>query len=301
MTQRIHQFRVVPDRDEQSIDAVEDLLPEGPHVGRQHRKSVATREQDVLGGRRRAVGQGQDVMAGHEFGDAICRHIAAVDLDPVTEALFEGELLDPSTGIPPHLPGDRDPQVRHLPDRLEEKVHTLVVTNNPQRQEAGGSVGIDMGDPGPSRKVGWEVELADVVGAEVGGHPCLFVTVHDHGVHSGEEGLHQRTVTGPGLVRQHVVGDRDRAGRRVEPSVGAHPPSDSRGAQQRQMGWHHGRDHVDDDDGIHVAQASSSTQPGVRSRPREHPERPREGLNIGSPARDGGLAGVEQARIEVTP
>ncbi len=125
----------------------------------------------------------------------------------------------------------------------------------------------------------------------------LLVGVDHDGIHPLHERLDELARPGVALVRQHVVGDEDRA----RPVPGCRAAAGASGAQQGQVGGDHGGDDVHDDDDVDVTQAATGAQPGVRARPGEHAQGARERLDVGGSAGHGLLAGIERARVEVAP
>ena len=149
----------------------------------------------------------------------------------------------------------------------------------------------------PGRCGGRSSSLTRVAPSSVASRACSSEW-HDDRVDPLEEAAHQLPVAGPGLVRQDVVADDDRA----RPAAGgARRPADAGGAQQGEVGGHHRGDDVDDDDDVDVAQPPAGAHPGVGTGPREHAQRPRERLDVGRAAGDRLLPGVEHRRVEVAP
>ncbi len=280
-------------RHEQAVDAVADLAGEGADRGREDRPAVPLGEEDVLRGGRREVRQDDHVVAGHQPGDPVGRHVAAVHLDPAAQPRVGGQLADAAAGIPPQLAGHGERDVVDLAEGLEEQVDALVVAHDAEGEQPHRAV---VGGAWLRRAAGQvrrQVDLAHPLGAELGGEAGLLVGVDEHGVGPTEQCAHERSVPGPGLVGQHVVGDDDhpRAATTARPGR----------PQQREVGGHHGRHDVDDDDDVELAQPPAGPQPGVGARPRQDAQGAREGLDVGSAARHRLLTRVEERRVEVAP
>ena len=174
-------------------------------------------------------------MVRHQLGDPVGGNVAGCTSTRPCEARVGGQLADPAAGIPPHLAGDGEAQVGHVAQGVDEQVDALVVAHDAEREQPRRAVRARGAAAGRAAgQVRRQVELAHVRGAELGGEAGLLVGVDDDGVDAAQERLHQLSVAGVALVRQHVV--RDEHGARPVPVVAVARPTPAARSRARWAG-----------------------------------------------------------------
>ena len=215
--QRLGQGALVLGRDEQPVDAVDHLLREGRDVAGEDRQTVRVAEDHVLGRRGRPDGQGEDVVAGEQRGQRVVGHVALADVHPACECRVGREAGDDVAAGAPDLSGDGQRHVRDRPHGAQEDVDPLVLTDESDSEQPGGTGPWAARDGVPARQVRGQVGHGHPTGAEVVRHPRLVGAVHEHRVDPWEEHRHEAGVADVRLVREDVVAHdhrlRSRTGR----------------------------------------------------------------------------------------
>ena len=188
--QRAGEGALVLRRHEQAVDAVVDLLRERRDVGGEHGQPVRVAEDDVLRRRRRAVGQGEDVVVGEQRGQRVGGHVAVADLDPARERRVGREPADDAAVGAPDLAGDGQRHLGHRAHGAQQHVDALVLADEPEREQPGRAGPRAARDRVTARQVRRQVGDRHAARAEVVGDPGLVGAVHEHGVDAREE---QRT------------------------------------------------------------------------------------------------------------
>ena len=211
-------------RHEQPVDAVADLTREGADRGREHRPPVPLGEQDVLRRGGGAVGQDDDVVAGHQAGDAVGRHVAAVHLDPAAQPGVGRELAHAAAGIAPELTGHGERGVLDLAQGLEEQVDALVVAHDAEREQPHRSV-VARGAARAARRAGAVAgrPRAPAAPPSSAARPACSSECTSTASAPPQQRADELPVARARLVRQDVVGDDD----------DARPPASAAGAGGR--------------------------------------------------------------------
>ena len=270
------------------------------------------RDQRVLGGGGRSVGQHQGVSPGEEPGDVGGGHVCPGHGHPV----LQPEIGDqPQEILPagPDLPGDGQRYLLPgLGERPQQDVEPFVGAHDPEKQQPvtrarrscpGGRRGLRQdlcpggnlraggpGDPGGrpagGRQMRWQRRDLHRGGGQGFRPGRLRGGVDDHRVHPAQQGPHQRLVGAAVLMRLHVVAQRDH---RAAPGPGRSGQGQvGRRLDRRDDGQHH-----------HVAalagQPAAGQPPAVRPVPGQRPfhARVQSYLRLG----DGQLAGVEESGV----